>query len=152
MENYSKTILSCYQDISGYITQIEDLIRAKARNSFYSRCSVENLSEQLITLGEIRKDLFELKTITEEVLNSLKVNDRILISYKYFGIMPEDKNFDLTSRNYFRRQISALKRFSNALIERGCDEKWFKVKYLKIAFIYGVYQKTLSEQGKKHVR
>ena len=152
MENYSKTILSCYTTISGYITQIEDLIRAKARNSFYSRCDVVNLSEQLLSLGEIRKDLFELISITDEVLSSLKAQDRILISYKYFGEMPDDENFDHTSRNYFRRQISAVKRFTKALLDAGYDKEWFDKKYMKIAFIYSMYQKTLLEQGKKHVR
>ncbi len=152
MEQFGKTILSAYPMLYGYVTQIEDVIKRKARNSFYAKVNVVNLSEQLLSLGEIRKDLIELKLIVEEILSMIKPYDRILLSYKYFGIVPEDKDFDLTSRNYFRHQIKALKNFSSALVSKGYDEEWFKQKYLKIAFISAIYQKTILEQGKKHVR
>lgn len=152
MEQFGKTILSAYPMLYGYVTQLEDVIKKKARNSFYTRCDVVNLSEQLLSLGEIRKDLIELKLIVEEVLSLIKPYDRILLSYKYFGILPEDKGFDLTSRNYFRKQIKALNNFSNMLIMKGYDQEWFKNKYLKIAFISAIYQNMILEQGKKHVR
>lgn len=152
MEQFGKTILSAYPMLAGYVTQIEDVIKKRARNSFYARCDVLSLSEQLLSLGEIRKDLIELKLIVEEVLSLIKPYDRILISYKYFGITPSEEGFDLTSRNYFRKQIKALKNFSDALILKGYDKDWFKNKYLKIAFISAIYQKTILEQGKKHVR
>ena len=152
MENYAKTILSSYMQLNGVITQIENLIKKKAKNSFYLRCDVVSFSEQLIALGEIRKDLIELKQITETVLNSIKPYDKILICYKYFGIVPQIEEFDHTSRNYFRKQVKALENFAKKLIELGYNEEWFKTKYLKIAFISGVYQTTLLEQGKKHVR
>ncbi len=152
MEQFGKTILSAYPMLLGYVTQIEEIIKKRARNSFYARVDVVNLSEQLLTLGEIRKDLIELKLIVEEILSLIKPYDRVLLCYKYFGIMPEDSDFDLTSRNYFRRQIRALKNFSDMLVSKGYNQEWFEKKYLKIAFISGIYQKTLLEQGKKHIR
>lgn len=152
MEQFGKTILSAYPMLLGYVTQIEEIIKKRARNSFYARVDVVNLSEQLLTLGEIRKDLIELKLIVEEILSLIKPYDRVLLCYKYFGIMPEDSDFDLTSRNYFRRQIRALKNFSDMLVSRGYNQEWFEKKYLKIAFISGIYQKILLEQGKKHIR
>ena len=151
MLNYAKTILSSYTQISGVITQIENVIERRAKNSFYLRCDTVRFAEQLISLGEIRKDLIELKFITEDILSKIKPEDKILISYKYFGIVPEDDNFDHTSRNYFRKQVKALERFSNKLVSQGYDTEWFQNKYLKIAFISSVYKKTLLEQGKKHV-
>ncbi len=152
MEQFGKTILSAYPMLYGYVTQIEEVIKRRARNSFYARCDVVGLSEELLSLGEIRKDLIELKLIVEEVLSLIKPYDRVLLSYKYFGIAPQEEDFDLTSRNYFRRQIKALKNFSDTLVSRGYDEEWFRNKYLKIAFISGIYQRTILEQGKKHVR
>jgi hypothetical protein len=152
MEQFGKTILSAYPMLYGYVTQIEEVIKRRARNSFYARCDVVGLSEELLSLGEIRKDLIELKLIVEEVLSLIKPYDRVLLSYKYFGIAPQEEGFDLTSRNYFRRQIKALKNFSDTLVSRGYDEEWFRNKYLKIAFISGIYQRTILEQGKKHVR
>ncbi len=152
MQQYGKTILSAYPLINGYVTQIENLIRKRARNSFYLRCDTVAFAEQLIRLGEIRKDLIELSSVVEEALLSMPTYDKILISYKYFGIRPEDENFDLTSRNYFRKQIKALEKFSKALESNGYNKEWFQNKYLKIAFISGIYKKTLLEEGKKHVR
>lgn len=152
MENYAKTILSCYDTIDGYITQIENVIKIKAKNSFYLRNGTVTLAEQLISLGEIRKDLIELSEIVDKILKKMTEEDKILISYKYFGIKPKDENFDLTSRNYFRKQIRALKRFSELLVKNNYDEEWFKNKYLKIAYISSIYQLTLNENGKKHIR
>lgn len=152
MENYAKTILSCYMQLDGMITQIENIIKKKAKNSFYARCDVYALSEQLLSLGEIRKDLIELKTITDNVLDSIKPYDKLLIKYKYFGEVPDIEDFDHTSRNYFRKQVKALKNFADNLVNKGYDTNWFQNKYLKIAFISGIYQTTLLEQGKKHVR
>lgn len=152
MINYGKTMLSAYTSIEGVITQIENLIKTRARNSFYLRENTLGLANQLLRLGEIRKDLFELKELVEDVLASMSEEDRELISYKYFGYMPSNENFDHTSRNYFRKQVRALSRFSNKLEAMGYDGNWFTKKYLKIAFIAGVYQKTVLEEGKKHVR
>ena len=152
MENYAKTILSCYDTIDGYITQIENVIKIKAKNSFYLRNGTVTLAEQLISLGEIRKDLIELSEIVDKILKKMTEEDKILISYKYFGVKPKDENFDLTSRNYFRKQIRALKRFSELLVKNNYDEEWFKNKYLKIAYISSIYQLTLNENGKKHIR
>ena len=152
MENYAKTILTCYDTIDGYITQIENLVRIKAKNSFYFRNGTIGLAEQLISLSEIRKDLMELSEIVDKMLKKMTEEDKILISYKYFGVQPEDKDFDLTSRNYFRKQVRAIKRFAELLKKSGFDEEWFKNKYLKIAYISSIYNLTIKENGKKHVR
>ena len=150
MENYSKTILSAYPSIDGIVTQIENLIRKRARNSFYLRVDTVSFAEQLLRLGEIRKDLLELKITVEETLASIPEYDRILISYKYFGIKPTDENFDLKSRNYFRKQNKALDAFCKKLNEKGYTKEWFERKYLKIAFVEGIYNKVIKQEGKKH--
>ena len=152
MEKYAKTILSSYNQISGIITQIENVIQRRAKNSFYLRCDTTQLANELLSLGEIRKDLIELECIADDILSKIKPEDKTLILYKYMGVVPEDENFDHTSINYFRKQIKELERFTNKLVSEGYDEEWFKNKYLKIAFISGVYNKTLLEEGKKHVR
>ena len=151
MLSYAKTILSSYNQLEGVITQIENVIEHRARNSFYSRLDTVKLAEQLLALGEIRKDLILLKEIADKVLEKIKDEDRVLIAYKYFGVIPSDENFDHTSRNYFRKQVKALERFAKKLETLGYDKEWFQNKYLKIAFIAGVYKKTLNEEGKKHV-
>ncbi len=151
MSYYGKTMLSCYKTLDKVITQIENLIKGRVKNSFFNYSSAYCQAEKLIQLNEIRLDLMELKEITKEALSVLSDTDRTLLYYKYFGIMPEDKNFDLKSRNYFRKQNRAIEKFDNILKAKGYDEKWFLDKYLKISYIAGIYQKTINETGKKHV-
>lgn len=150
MELYGKTILSCYTMLDKIVSQIENLVKTRARNSFYDYSSTLKQSNKILKLCNVRFDLMELKEIAKNALEMLNNEQKTLIFYKYFGILPSDKNFDLTSRNYFRKQIKALKRFSSILKSKGYNENWFENKYLPIAFISGTYQKVLNEQGKKH--
>ena len=152
MEKYAKTILSSYNQISGIITQIENVIQRRAKNSFYLRCDTTQLANELLSLGEIRKDLIELECIADDILSKIKPEDKTLILYKYMGVVPEDENFDHTSRNYFRKQIKALNNFKGQLEKIGVTETWFENKYLKIAFIKNVHKKIILEEGKKHCK
>ncbi len=151
MELYAKTILSCYTMLDKIINQIENLIKTKARNSFYDYSSTLKQSDKILKLVNVRIDLIELKEIAKNTLNLLNNEQKTLIFYKYFGILPKDKNFDLSSRNYFRKQIKALNKFSSLLKSKGFNEEWFEQTYLNISFILGTYNKVVSEQGKKHV-
>ena len=151
MELYAKTILSCFMMLEKIVNQIENLIKTRARNSFYDYSSTLKQSDKILKLCNVRIDLLELKEIAQDVLNSLNYDEKTLISYKYFGILPKDKNYDLTSRNYFRKQVKALKKFSLILKGKGYNEDWFINKYMPISFISGTYTKVLNEQGKKLV-
>ena len=150
MKFVGKTILSCYNSIDKIIVQIENVIRKKASNSVFDFSSTEKQAEKILQLVEIRKDLFELKIICEKAFSKLSEFDKTLIRYKYFKILPDDENFDLKSRTYFRKQIKALDSFNKILISLGYDEYWFNKKYLKIAYIASAYQKAVLEDGKKH--
>ncbi len=151
MSYHGKTMLSCYRTLDKVVTQIENLIKKRVKNSFFDYSSTFMQAEKLIELSDIRLDLIELKNITKDALESLTEDDRTLICYKYFGILPKDKNFDLKSRNYFRKQHKAIEKFDGILKSKGYDEKWFISKYLKISYIASIYKKMIEEQGKKHV-
>lgn len=146
---HGKTMLTCYTLLDSFVEQIENLIKKKAKNSFYNYSSTLVEAENLIRLAGVREDLLELKEITKETLENMPESDRVLICYKYFGIMPSD-DVDISSRNYFRKQNKAINLFNSKLMAKGFTEDWFKDKYLKIAFISGVYKKMISEEGKKH--
>ena len=141
---FGKTMLSCYNSIDKVVEQIDNVIKAKVKNSFYSYSSTYSLAEKILALTEVKKDLLELKYITSETLLKLSEYDRTLLCYKYLKVKPSDENFDLTSRNYFRKQIKAIEKFNKKLSLFGFDEAWFKTKYLKIAFINGVYNKIIN--------
>ncbi len=147
---YGKAMLTSYNNLDSVIKQIENLIIKKAKASFYNLNSTLALSNELISLGEVRLDLIELKEVIDETLSKLNEEDRVLLEYKYFNVVPNIENFDHTSRNYFRKQIKAINRFNLKLQSLGYTENWFFNKYLKIAFINGAYQKAVSEEGKKH--
>ncbi len=150
MDTYGKTILSCYTLLDKIANQLENLIKNRARNSFFDYSNAFTMASRILELGETRKELLYLKEITTEVLNELSQEDKTLISYKYFKIMPKNEDFDHTSRNYFRKQVRALSRFTALLKAKGFTQEWFFNNYLKIAFISGLHQKILNEEGKKH--
>ncbi len=150
MKYYVKTILSCFIALDSVIEQIENVIKKKARNSFYDYESAEKLASNVLVLCNIRCDLIDLKEKTANSLNKLSEEDKILIAYKYFGILPEDENFDHTSRNYFRKQIRAIERFSKILEKEGMTYEHFFATYMKIQYIASTYNKMVKEEGKKH--
>ncbi len=150
MSYYEKTILTCYTSLSSMIEQIENVIKKRARNSFYDFQSTEIIANKILALCNVRFDLIDLKQRTESCLEKLNEEDRTLIEYKYFQILPKDENFDHTSRNYFRKQIRALDRFSKILTSQGITKEWFDNKYMKISYISSLYNKIVKEEGKKH--
>ena len=150
MSYYEKTILTCYTSLSSMIEQIENVIKKRAKNSFYDFQSTEIIANKILALCNVRFDLIDLKEKTENCLDKLNEEDRILIEYKYFQILPKDENFDHTSRNYFRKQVRALNKFSKILSSQGLTEEWFFNKYMKISFISSLYNKVIKEEGKKH--
>ena len=142
---FGKTMLTCFKNIDSINKQIENLIIKKAKASFFGGASALAVSQELIDLGEVRLDLIELKEITQEALSKLKLEDKMLLEFKYFNVVPNIENFDHTSRNYFRKQVKAIERFNKILEGLGYDEKWFLDNYLKIPFIKGVYYKTIKD-------
>lgn len=151
MAYHGKTMLTAYMLIDNLVKQIENLIQSRARNSFFNFSSTFEQAEKILKLTEIRLDLIALKEITKNALDSLSEEDRVLIFYKYFKINPKDKDFDLTSRNYFRKQNKAIIKFEEILKRDGYTDEWFEKNYLKIAFIAGIYKKIIKDDGKKHV-
>lgn len=149
MSFYEKTILSCYNALPSYIEQIENVIKSRARNSFRNFSPAYEQAEKILQLIEVRNDLFELMSLTEEAVKKLGEYDAMLIKYKYFAILPEIE-FDHTSRSYFRRQNKALERFKINLSSVGVTEEWFEQKFLKLAFIKQTHKKVIAENGKKH--
>lgn len=149
MHYYEKTLLTVYSSLESIAEQIENLLKAKAFASYKNFESVESQANRLIEMSEVRVDLLELKAELDDVLKEVDEETRILLGYKYFK---EKKiaNFDYTSRNYFRKQIKAVEKFSKILNRHGVTEEWFMKKYFTVAYIKNVYKKIVLEEGKKH--
>lgn len=152
MEVYGKTVLNCYPLLDKVAKQIENLIKAKVRNSFYDYSDMTVQSEKILRLSEARKDLKDLEIRAKNAFEKLPEYEKVILSYKYFGVVPKSECYDFKSRNYFRKQKKAADKFTDELKKTGVTEDAFMRKYMKIAFIAGAYQKTLKEEGKKHVR
>ena len=102
-------------------TKIENLIKKRVKDSFYDYSSTFAQAEKVLELNEVRLDLLELKLITKDALDGLSEVDKTLIYYKYFGILPKDEDFDLKSRNYFRKQNKLVEQFSEKLRIRASE-------------------------------
>ncbi len=148
MTSYAKTILQSYKALVPLTMQIEEIIKAKAKNSFYNFSSTEILAEKILALIEAMKILIELKEVVDKALSKLSQRDKILIDYKYFGVTPSGE-FDHTSRKYYRMQVRALKNFCQALEGLGVTKEWFENNCLKIAYISQIHKMVTLKQRSK---
>ncbi|MBO5713578.1 MAG: hypothetical protein J6R88_05215 [Clostridia bacterium] len=150
MSYYEKTIIASYNALMPLCTQLETVIKQKAKNSYYNYSPCYNQANEILKLVEVRLDLLELKSLIDEALSKLSFEDSFLIKYKYLGVKP-DFEFDHTSRNYFRKQVKAIEKFKKALVSIGVTEEWFTKRYLGIAYFKCLDKKIKNEEGKKHV-
>ena len=147
---YEKTLLVSYTTLESVVEELEGLVMAKALASFSSRDSCERQAEKILSLIEKKSKLIELKQKLDEVFVLMSSESLELISYKYFKTESERPDFDHTSRKYFRKQIKALKEFSQKLLKAGMTEEWFKNKFLDISFLNSIYSRMKKNESKEH--
>ncbi len=149
MYHYQKTILYVYPNLTRYIDGIDDLVEKAAINSFYDLTPCEIQSNKILRLIEKKQALIELKLKIDEVLKGFSDEEMKYFEYKYFKRKPKSyfENFDTQGRNYFRKQLRLLVKFSSALNRCGIDEDNFK-KYLEIGFVSNVYERVVFLDNK----
>ncbi len=133
---YTKTVLYAYANIEEVKEQIDDFVERKALSSMsdYSPCIEQ--CERIINYTAQKIALIELKEFTEKVIKKLSNYELDCLDYKYFKQKPKEyyTDFDCESRGYFRRQVSLVKRISDAFENVGLTDEWFKKNLLTTNF------------------
>ena len=153
---WSKTILSVYRYLKRVAFAYNNIVKAKANNSFYtsgdnySINNVWNVSNSILDITERKISLINLKILTEKALTLIdKKNSKILI-LKYIHNKKSEEIAEMLGicpRTYFRRVNIAHKSFEKALLRLGyTHDKLYKMLQ-KEDWIIEVYKQYLSEQN-----
>lgn len=123
---YAKACLYAYPHIDDTLQQLHE---KRLRVALASRTDCKYGMDHYANIIEswIETDcLVELKNKIDVTLKIFTQNDIDLFEYKYFHRKPKEyfKDFDYYSRQYFRRQISAVNRFASKLEQLGINEEW----------------------------
>lgn len=125
---YAKAALYAYPHIDAIIKDIDEEVLEKALKSMYDTSAPLPQYESIVSLTFNKEMLLEFKSRIEKALSKFEQADLDYFEYKYFKRKPAEyfKDFDSTSRGYFRKQNRLIKKFSIRLEEAGANEEWFK--------------------------
>lgn len=151
MEGYEKVLLRGYAIVEKVIAGIDDLVERRALASFWSRESCESVAEKILALTETKGELLILREKLGKSLRALGKEDLELIAFRYWKIVPKREGFEHVSRNYFRKQKRALRRFSDELIRRGMTSDWFDEYCMRFGFIRSIAHSQEREKKEKEI-
>ena len=156
---YAKTILYAYAHLLEIASQIDDLVLKKALSSMSNIAPAYKQYQEVEQLTYEKDVVFVIKKVCDKVLNKFTEEEMKYFHYKYFKDKPKSfyEGFDTTSRTYFRKQVSLVKKFSERLEKSGIDDKFFIKKCLEVDFFKQLlrrteeYEKILRKNKPKHV-
>lgn len=133
---YAKCLLYAYSNLDGIAEQIDELVYKKALASISDFSPCEEQCYKIITLSYNKRIILKLKKILTEYFKKCDKDMLDYFDYKYFRIRPRShyKNFDSTSRAYFRKQIKYCKVFAEKIEKYGITDAWFEENCLSTSF------------------
>ena len=146
MYAFEKCVLASYSVIGNVVEEMDELFLKTAVKSHLSTAPCEETANKLIAMTERKKDLLVLKNLIKTAFGNLTEQPKKYILYKYFNRKDDEIEAIKNTRKYFRRQISAIVKFSEELSNLGLSEEEFKKTYLKFAFLADKYR----EFSEKH--
>ncbi|MBE7089446.1 MAG: hypothetical protein E7362_01420 [Clostridiales bacterium] len=141
---YAKSVLYAYPNLESIAEQIDELVIKKALGSMTDYSPAIEQCLKIINLTEQKTVLFELDLLTEKILSKFTKDEMDCLDYKYFKRRPKEyyKEFDSSSRSYFRKQIRIAKKFAEKLEKAGFNDKAFEEKCLQIEFFVQLLKKV----------
>ena len=145
---YAKTVLYAYPNIEAVIEQIDELVERKALCSIndYSPCI--EIAEKILDFTSQKVALIELNELASRGLKNFTQEDLDHLDYKYFKQKPKEyyKDFDFTSRGYFRRQQRLIKQFSERMEKVGATDEWFEKNCLTMDFFKELLKRVYEHE------
>ena len=148
---YTKVLLYTYPNIESLIDQIDELVEKKSLSSMDSQEPCIDICNSIIALIK-EKDLYlDLMVILDGIFEDFTEEEMLCIEYKYFLVRDRVKfrDFDYTSKQYFRRQNKILEKIKRRLDKRGYDDNFFKEKFLPIRFFKSLLRGV--KEREKHI-
>ncbi len=145
---FAKTILYAYPVTDAVIEQIDELVEKRALSSFSDFSPAFDQCLSVVKLSMQKDILFILKKKVIEILPKFKLDEEDCLDYKYFKLKPKEhyKDFDTSSRAYFRKQIKIAEKAAKRLENAGITDEFFEKYCLKIDFIKKLYERVKEKE------
>lgn len=145
-ELYIKTLLYIYPKISLRIKSIEEESIKLGLNSMWFG-TLETI-ERMCYLYDEKRILLKVDRVINLIKSRLPPERISLLEYKYFRTdnSKPDEDFDYTSRTYFHRQKSLLKRLSSCFDLCGFTDEIFEKECLKFEVIRSRLNATQTQR------
>ncbi len=143
---YAKVALYAYPNLEAVMEQIDELVEKRALSSMHDFSPCETQCEKILDLTEQKNILIELKICLDKIFSKFSLEDLDLLDYKYFKRKPKEyfEFIDTASRQYFRKQISLVKKFSIRLEKQGYDDIKFQKECFKVDFFRELLKRVVE--------
>lgn len=142
-----KCVLASFNVCKSVIKEIDELFLNTAVKSHLSTAPCEETAEKLIEMTDRKIDLIYLYQSVKKAFGNLSEQPKKYLLYKFFGRRYGEIDEIKNTRKYFRRQLSAIVKFSDELKKIGFTEELFKKRFLKFAFLADKYEEFLNKQA-----
>lgn len=144
-----KIWLYAYPQLTKLIEALQTSVENQAVLSFKSVESPLETAEKIARDIFICRDLQALRLALKAVLEKLTVEERALLSYKYFSAEKAvRRNPPCEGRTYYRRQQALLKKLGALLAEKGWTEQAFEEKFSEFTPFTNWYRKLALRHDK----
>ncbi|MBQ4269230.1 MAG: hypothetical protein IJB97_06250 [Clostridia bacterium] len=165
MDSYVKAIMYAYPYLEYMEKEYAQHIENKAVLSYAGDQNVERLAEYIVGQVIEKEKIGKLKTLADQVWETLTDVEKTLVAIRYFGaekkikratratgagtfrvdeIRERLKTAFSNERNYFRRQQRLLKRLAATFRNLGLTEAAFLSEFGDVAFLRKVFE-TVKE-------
>ncbi len=147
---YTKTILYAYAHLDKVVEQIDELVLKNALSSMTDYSPALNQCERIVDLSMQKETIITLKEKVKKAIGVLSLLELDHLDYKYFKVNPKSyyKNFDSSSRAYFRRQVSLLRKVGLRLEKVGISDSWFIENCLIMNFFVELVRRVKEYEKK----
>lgn len=150
---YAKTLLYGYKHLNELAEQIDIKVEKKALSSMNNITPAINQYNEIIELTFQKDVILSLKEVCDKILKKYSEEDLKFFEYKYFMRKPKSyfKDFDASSRAYFRKQNKLVENFSVSLEKNLVNDQFFEEQVFSIEFFRQLHKQT-EEHEKKTVK
>lgn len=145
---YAKSILYAYPCIERLIEQIDETVEKRALASMNDCSPCFNQCEKIVELTNRKILLIKLKGYVETAIADFTAEELDCLDYKYFRKKPKSfyKDFDFTSRAYFRKQNKIVNCFAKKLLRQKLNDENYQRDYLKMDFFKELLKKVIEHE------
>ena len=146
---YAKAALYSYAHLEAVAEQMDELVEKKAFSSSMNFTPAIHQFEEIIGLTYQKQIVYALKLCLDAALKHFSEREKDFLDYKYFHLKPKDyyKDFDASSRGYFRTQVRLAEKFAERLQKAGYSDERFENECLSVEFFREMLSRVKEKEN-----